>query len=149
MLAPEPRKRPNRQRQGADRRHQSPGRERRVNLRLDPQEHHDVTAAATRLGLTPAGFCATAALDIARGTSGPNGVDSGTGLTRHELAGLQREIFAARTALTRVGNNLNQAVTALNASGQPPGWLQHAVDRCQLVLEQLDAAASAIHRRLP
>lgn len=149
MAFREPRKSPRRRRQGADRRHRSPSRERRVNLRLDPQEHQDITAAAARHGLTPAGFCATAALDTARGTNATSGPVSGAGVTRHELAELQRELFATRTAVARVGTNLNQAVAALNSAGQPPAWLQHAIDRCQHALERIDVAASAIHRRLP
>ena len=46
-----------------------------------------------------------------------------------ELAELQRELFTARNAVNQTGVNLNQAVAALNATGQPPVWLEHAVSR--------------------
>jgi hypothetical protein len=98
--------------------------------------------------MTPTGFCADAALAAARGTNGPSALANGGGITRAELAALQRDLFAARTAVGRVGTNLNQAVAALNATGEPPVWLGRAVARCCRVLEQVDAAAAAIDRRL-
>lgn len=133
---------------GADRRHRSPGREFRVNLRFDAGEHHDVVIAAVRAGLTSTGFCADAALAAARGIAAPGGLMRGVGVTRQELAGLQRELFAARTAVIRTGTNLNQAVAVLNATGVAPVWLDHAVARCDRWLDQLDAVVGDIDRRL-
>ncbi len=114
---------------GSDRRHQSPARRQRVNLRLDDHEHHEVTIAAARAGLTTAGFCATAALAAARESTAPGQPISGVGITRTELAALQRDLFAARTAITRTGTN--QAVAALNTTSNAPAWLGHAAHRCQ------------------
>ncbi|MFY1633743.1 hypothetical protein ACN27F_10760 [Solwaraspora sp. WMMB335] len=133
---------------GADRRHQFPGRGQRINLRLDESEHSDVLEAAARAGLTPTGFCANAALAMARGTAGPGGLVSGTGVTRAELAAMQRDLFSARTAVTRTGTNLNQATAALNATGEAPVWLAHAVKRCVHALDKLDAVVADIDRRL-
>jgi hypothetical protein len=133
---------------GSDRRHQFPGRHQRVNLRFDPKEYQDVAAAAARSGLTPAGFCANAALAAARGTANPGSLVSGTGVTRYELAALQRELLAARTAVIRTGTNLNQATVALNATGEAPEWLDQAVKRCDRSLGQLDALVADIDRRL-
>ncbi|WP_330186135.1 hypothetical protein KZZ52_41765 [Dactylosporangium sp. AC04546] len=133
---------------GLDRRHQFPGRRRRVNLRFDEAEHHDVVVAADRTGLTPAGFCADAALAAARGAAAPGRMVSGTAVTRHELAELQRDLFAARTAIIRTGTNLNQAVAALNATGEAPVWLGLAVARCERALGQLDAVVGDVDRRL-
>lgn len=135
-------------RRGADRRHQFPGRQHRINLRFDTDEHRDITAAATRAGLTPGGFCANTALAVARGTATPGALITGTGLTRSELTQLQRELFAARTAVIRTGTNLNQATAALHATGQPPIWLHHAVTRCERSLHRLDAVIADIDRRL-
>jgi hypothetical protein len=98
--------------------------------------------------MTPTGFCADVALAAARGINGPSTLANGGGITRAELVSLQRDLFAARTALGRVGTNLNQAVAALNATGEPSVWLGHAVARCDRTLEQIDAAAAAIDRRL-
>jgi len=133
---------------GTDRRHKSPGREHRVNLRFDAAERQDVTIAAARAGLTATGFCANAAVAAARGTAAPGGLVAGTAVTRTELAELQRELFAARTAVVRTGTNLNQATAALNATGEAPVWLGHAVQRCTRSLDQLDAVVGEIHRRL-
>ncbi len=133
---------------GSDRRHQFPGRQQRINLRFDADEHRDVRAAALRAGMTPAGFCADAALAAARGTAAPGGLVAGTGVTRAELAALQRDLFAARTAVIRTGTNLNQAVAALNATGDAPVWLDHAVKRCERSLDQLDAVVADVDRRL-
>ena len=133
---------------GSDRRHQFPGRRQRVNLRFDDYEHRDVQLAAARAGLTTTGFCAHAALAAARGTAAPGGLISGTGVTRAELAALQRELFAARTAIVRTGTNLNQAMAAFNATGEAPGWLGRAVKRCERSLDLLDAIVTEIDRRL-
>jgi hypothetical protein len=133
---------------GSDRRHQFPGRKQRVNLRFDANEHRDVATAAARSGLTPAGFCANAAVAAARGAAAPGGLVCGTGVTRYELAELQRDLFAARTAVIRTGTNLNQATAALNATGEAPAWLDQAVRRCERSLGQLDAVVAEVDRRL-
>jgi hypothetical protein len=133
---------------GSDRRHRFPGRLHRINLRLDDDEHRDLVAAAGRAGLTVTGFCADAALAAARGTTAPGSFIAGTGITRTELAGLQRDLFAARTAAVRAGTNLNQAVAALNATGEAPLWLNHAVARCSRTLARLDDVSARIDRRL-
>ncbi|MDG4784899.1 hypothetical protein O7626_02955 [Micromonospora sp. WMMD1102] len=133
---------------GADRRHQFPGRQQRINLRLDDAEYGDVVTAASRAGLTPTGFCADAALAAARGNAAPGGLIGGTGVTRAELAAMQRDLFATRTAITRTGTNLNQATAALNATGEAPVWLDHAVRRCTQALDRLDALVADIDRRL-
>ncbi|MFB9187119.1 hypothetical protein ACFFX1_54115 [Dactylosporangium sucinum] len=69
-------------------------------------------------------------------------------MTRHELAELQRDLFAARTAVIRTGTNLNQAVAALNATDEAPVWLGLAVARCERALGQLDAVVGEVDRRL-
>jgi hypothetical protein len=65
-----------------------------------------------------------------------------------ELADLQRELFAARTAVNRTGVNLNQAVAQLNTTGQVPVWLYHAVDRVTSAVAGVDIVAGRIHRLL-
>jgi hypothetical protein len=137
-----------RPRSGADRRHRFPRRQHRVYIRFDTVEHRDLIAAASRIGLTVTGFCADAAVAAARGTTPPGKPVAGTGVTRHELAALQRELFAARTAIIRTGTNLNQAVAAFHVTGQPPVWLAHAVHRCAASLDRLEAVVDRIDRRL-
>src|SRR5688572_20237044 len=86
---------------GSDRRHTFPGRQRRINLRFGSDEERDVAAAAARCGMTPTGFCADAALAAARNLTAP-GDDRAGGVTLAELSGLQRDLFATRTAVGRV-----------------------------------------------
>jgi hypothetical protein len=133
---------------GGDRRHQFPGRRHRINLRLDDTEHQEITTAAARCDLTPAGYCAEAALANARGTTPPGQPLAEIGVGRAELAQLQRSLFDTRSELVRVGNNLNQAVAALYSSGRAPLGLQHAADRCRQVIEQIEAAIAEVDRRL-
>lgn len=97
-----------RARRGGDRRHRYPGRTRQVFVRLSCDEYDDLTAAAARVELTPTGYVAEAALAAARGQRTP-GLADGAAATRAELAQLQRELFAARTELVRVGTSLDQA----------------------------------------
>lgn len=64
------------------------------------------------------------------------------------LAGLQAELFDARTALNKVGGNLYQAVAALNATGQPPVWLTTAVWLVIRAVTAVDEVISKVDRRL-
>jgi hypothetical protein len=134
---------------GGDRRHQFPGRRHRINLRLDDTEHQQITAAAARCDLTPAGYCAEAALANARGTTPPGQPLPDLGISRAELAQLQRRLFDTRSELARVGNNLNQAVTALHTTGgRAPAALHQAAVRCRQLIDQVEATITTIDRRL-
>jgi hypothetical protein len=128
---------------GRDRRHLYPGRTRRAAPTFTEQEWAEVVVAAAAVGLTPTGFCGEAALAVARRTR-PASLDP----DRHGLADLQSELFDARVAVGRIGTNLNQAVTALNATGQAPEWLPVAAGLCERRMERLDVVIGLIHRRL-
>jgi hypothetical protein len=65
------------------------------------------------------------------------------------LAAIQAELAETRIAVVRVGTNLNQAVAALNSTGQPPAWLARVVELCGRALVSLDEVAGRLHRRLP
>jgi hypothetical protein len=134
---------------GGDRRHQFPGRRHRINLRLDDTEHQEITTAAARCDLTPAGYCAEATLANARSTTPPGQLLPNLGVSRAELAQLQRRLFDTRSQLAHVGNNLNQALTALHTTGHTPLAVQQAADRCRRVIEQIEAAIAEVDRRLP
>lgn len=97
--------------------------------------------------MTPTGFCAESALAAARLLAAP-GADRAGGVTQAELATLQRDLFATRTAVGRIGTNLNQAVAQFNTTGEPPVWLSTVIAICGRALAAVDEAASAIHRRL-
>lgn len=133
-----------RRRSGRDRRHAPVLRRWRVNASFSDDEHATILAAAARMGLTPTGYVATAALAAA----GHNG-GVVTGDDRFEaLAGLQAEMFDARTALNKAGSNLNQAVAALNATGQAPVWLVSAVRLVVRAVTALDEVIRKVDRRL-
>jgi hypothetical protein len=124
-------------------------RDHRLTPRFTVAELAAIRVAAEAAQMTLTGFCALAALAAARrqpGQPAPAGAASGPG--GEEFAELQRELFAARTAVNRAGTNLNQAVAQLNATGQPPVWLEHAVDRVARAVAVLDGVVAGIDRRL-
>jgi hypothetical protein len=130
----------------------STARERRVTPRFTDAELSAIQAAADAAQMTVTGFCALAALALARREPGQpdrtGGTRDGSGLAVEELAEMQRELFAARTAVNRTGVNLNQAVAALNSTGRAPVWLEHAVQRVTRAVGRVDAVAAELHRRL-
>jgi hypothetical protein len=50
----------------------------------------------------------------------------------------------ARVQLRRYGNNINQAARILNAAGQPPEWLAHAVALTDRVVGDIDRAVQGL-----
>jgi len=99
--------------------HRFPARGRRITVRLDDAEHAAIELAAGRAGLTPTGYVGAVALAAATGSVGPASSE-----TREVLA----ELVAARAQVRRFGGNVNQAVAALNATGEAPVWLGQAVE---------------------
>jgi uncharacterized protein (DUF1778 family) len=121
------------------------GRTFRLNARFSEQERAEIEIAAAAIGMTPTGFAADAALLAARGT--PMALDAMK--QREMFARLQRQLFEARTAVNRFGNNVNQAVAALHATGQPPiEALAHASALCTRAVRNLDQLVDELHRRL-
>ncbi|MDP9616441.1 plasmid mobilization protein [Streptomyces demainii] len=94
----------------------------RVNLRLGDDELAAVQAGATLAGLTPASYAARTVVAVAMGTLTPIPTTY-----REEL----RELVDARTALTRLGSNLNQIAKVLNSGGD-------------ITREQLDAVLERV-----
>lgn len=123
-------------------------RDQRLTPRFTEAELSAIQAAADAAQMTVTGFCALAALAVARRTPGEPGNAGEAPAGVEELAELQRELFAARTAVNRTGVNLNQAVAQLNSTGAPPVWLQHAVQRVTRAVAEVDTVVARIHRRL-
>jgi uncharacterized protein (DUF1778 family) len=119
-------------------------RSQRLNPRFTPEELAEVVAAAKSVGMTPTGFCADSALAAARGT--PMVLEDAQ--YREELARLLRQLFEARTALNRLGTNVNQAVAQLHSTGEVPEWMQRAIHRAVEAVERLDQVVAAVDRRL-
>jgi hypothetical protein len=101
-------------------------------LRYDESELARIAHAARRAGLTPSGYAAAAALAAADGREPP---------AADELREALAELMAARTQVRRFGVNVNQAVKALNATGQAPEWLDRAVLLADRAVQRLDEAA--------
>lgn len=99
-----------------------------------------IAAAAAAAGLTPAGFAAIATTSAARAAATPH---------LDELRGAVGELVAARTAVTRVGTNLNQAVAMLNSTGSAPTWLETIAGLCARTVAGVDDAIVMLRKALP
>jgi hypothetical protein len=124
-------------------------RDQRLTPRFTEAEVSAIRAAADAAQMTVTGFCALTALAVARRKPGEPAPAGESPAGAEELAELQRELFAARTAVNRTGINLNQAVAQLNATGAPPLWLEHAVQRVTHAVAEVDTVVARIHHRLP
>ena len=82
------------------------------------------------------------ALAAARGTAPP-----APSASREALV----ELMAARAQVRRFGGNVNQAVAALNSTGEAPQWLAlaQAVELTTWAVARVDAAAEQMMRRRP
>ncbi|WP_435852793.1 plasmid mobilization relaxosome protein MobC [Streptomyces parvus] len=101
-----------------------------------------MAAAATQRGITVARFLAGAGLAAARGSTALH--------TNEHFDTAIDELASLRTALARIGNNINQIAYVLNAGGRPrPGELDHALSVLLRLLASLDDAANnLVNRRL-
>ena len=120
------------------REHRFPGRRRPVQVRFGEEEFAAIELAAGRAGLTPTGYVGAVALAAAQGTVPPAPSQSREALT---------ELMAARAQVRRFGGNVNQAVAALNSTGETPQWLAQAVELTSRAVRQVDAAAEQLMRR--
>ncbi|MEU3001338.1 MobC family plasmid mobilization relaxosome protein [Streptomyces sp. NPDC006995] len=117
-------------------------RARKTTTRLSDTEKTEITAAATQRGVTVARFLATAGLSAARGHAAVHSND--------QLDTAIDELAALRTALARIGNNINQIAFVLNSGGHPrAGELEHALSTLTELLARVDDAANdLVTRRL-
>jgi hypothetical protein len=90
--------------------------------------------------LTPTSFVAAVALAVARDSMPP---------VPSPMQDLLGELNTARTLVGRFGTNVNQAVAALNATGEAPPALERAVAVCTRAADRLDQVVARIQRRLP
>lgn len=124
-----------RRRAGRDRDHAHPGRKRQIKLRYTEHEYAALAAAARLAGLTVTGYAADAALAAATNAEPPS-----TAPWRAALL----ELMEARTQVRRIGVNVNQAAAILNATGEPPPWLERAMTLADRAVTRLDHAAGAV-----
>jgi hypothetical protein len=124
---------------GEAQRRQSPARiVRKIKISIDEAEHAQATDAARKNDLMVPVFAVDAVLHIAHQVTLPDPSD-----LMHLVAGL------ARVVVQRVGANLNQAVAALNATGQPLGNLLPHARYATGVSWRLDEAARPASRLVP
>jgi uncharacterized protein (DUF1778 family) len=124
-------------RSGRDRRHTVPGRDRPIFVRCSPEEYTAIAAAAAEVGLTPSGYVAEAAVAAASARS----VAAGQ-IHRDAVQAL----MASRAQLRRYGNNVNQAVRAMNAGADAPPWLQRAVELADTAVVRIDVLVGELSR---
>jgi uncharacterized protein (DUF1778 family) len=122
-------------------RHQGRPRPCRIAISVTDSEQAELHQAARNEGLTTSAFVAEKALAAARRTI----PTAATAPLREALADLVR----ATVQVQKVGTNLNQAVAALNATGQPPGNLIQYAQYATRVIERLDEIATKVRRHLP
>ncbi|MHC5907812.1 plasmid mobilization protein [Streptomyces sp. S6] len=115
-------------------------RTRKTTTRLSDTEHAEIAAAAAQRGVTVARFLAAAGLATARGSTRLH--------TNEQLDTAIDELAAARTALSRIGNNINQIAYTYNAGGQPrPGELDHALQTLTRLLARIDDTADTLVKK--
>ncbi|MFJ6574145.1 plasmid mobilization protein [Streptomyces sp. NPDC091292] len=115
-------------------------RTRKTTTRFSDTEKAEIVTAAARRGITVARFLAAVGLAAARGST--------TLHTNEQLDAAIDELAALRTALSRVGNNMNQIAYVYNAGGQPrPGELDHALSNLTRLLARIDDTADALVKK--
>ncbi|MBT2506985.1 MobC family plasmid mobilization relaxosome protein [Streptomyces sp. ISL-98] len=115
-------------------------RTRKTTTRLSDTEKAEIVVAAAQRSVTVARFLAAAGLAVARGST--------TLHTNEQLDTAIDELAALRTALSRVGNNINQIAYVHNAGGQPrPGELEHALATLTRLLARIDDAADTLVKK--
>ncbi|MGW9715137.1 plasmid mobilization protein [Streptomyces albidoflavus] len=115
-------------------------RTRKTTTRLSDTEKTEIAEAATQRGVTVARFLATAGLSAARGNAAVHSND--------QLDTAIDELAALRTALARIGNNINQIAYVLNRGGHPRvGELERALGALARVLPRIDDAANHLVTR--
>jgi hypothetical protein len=120
--------------------HQDPPRTRAVSFKLTAAEYAMLSAAAERERLAVGAYAAQASLAAARGTARP------------EYAALRQLLGAVMQAseqVRRIGINFNQAVTALNSTGEFTQQLPKYAAAAARTVDKLDEVADEVRRRLP
>ena len=128
---------------GRDRDHQQPARPHQIKLRVSNDEYAAIAGAARNAGLTPSGYAAETALAAAAGADPPSSAGWRTALA---------ELIEACTQVRRIGTNINQVAKIMNADGEQPVWLEHALAVTERAFNRLDDSAAALqvlarHRR--
>ncbi|MFI0942796.1 plasmid mobilization relaxosome protein MobC [Streptomyces sp. NPDC021020] len=112
----------------------------KLTTRLSLAETNEITAAARQRAVTVARLLASAALTAARDSLPVHG--------NEQLDTAIDELAALRTAVSRVGNNINQIAYVYNSGGLPrPGELDHALTALARTLTHIDDTADTLVRK--
>ncbi len=112
----------------------------KLTTRLSLAEKTEISDAAAQRAVTVARFLAAAALTAARGSLPVHG--------NEQLDTAIDELAALRTAVSRVGNNINQIAYVYNSGGQPrSGELDHTLGVLHRIFARIDDTADALARR--
>jgi hypothetical protein len=114
-------------------------REHRVEFCFGDDEYGKLLVAASAAGLSLGAYAARA---TAAEMSGRAGGEAGHQALRDALGELVRTTSLFRKA----GTLFNQAVRALNSTGQPPGNLAAWGEACMRYADRADKAAEAVRR---
>ncbi|MFC4035803.1 plasmid mobilization relaxosome protein MobC [Streptomyces polygonati] len=112
----------------------------KLTTRLSLAEKTEISTAAAQRAVTVARFLAAAALAAARGSLPVQ--------SNEQLDAAIDELAALRTAVSRVGNNINQIAYVYNSGGQSrPGELDHVLGVLNRILVRVDDTADTLARR--
>ena len=103
-------------------------------------EEFELLEAAAECAGRPAAYAAEASLAAARGRP--------TTVAATAFPELLRELIRASGLVRRIGVNLNQAVTKLNATGQRPDDLLRYAAESRRRVERLDSVAEEVRKAL-
>jgi hypothetical protein len=120
--------------------HQPQPRNRKMEMRLSEQEYTTIEAAAKRARMANGAYAARMTLAAAHD------------FYRPELAVLREHLLALTELIgqvRRIGINLNQAVTALNTTGQAPPALLTCTASTTDAMTRLRELTTAINQSLP
>lgn len=107
----------------------------RINLRFSDDELADIEVAAGLAGLTPTGWVAKCAVDVAAGAVRP----APTGLVE-----AMTELLETRRQVVRFSTLVNQAMAKWHATGAEPAELVRAIALVVRILPRLEEAAVAV-----
>jgi hypothetical protein len=127
-------------RQGRRRARQLVPRTRRVEVTLTREEYTVIEAAARRARLARRAYIAQAALAAAANARSLGDQES----LRQALI----ELMRAAGLVRRIGTNIDQAVTKLNATGQPAGNLPGYAAGTTRRADHIDEVADAVRKAL-
>ena len=123
--------------QGGRRARQPVPRTRIVEFTLNAQEYALLLEAARQAGMARRAYVAQTVMAAAA-----------NGTTANPLELILIELMSAAGLVRRITTNLNQAVTKLNATGQPAGELSRYAADSTRHADHIDAVADAVRKAL-